>query len=95
MEADALKKILLYSAVAVFLGLLLTLSPLIIVTEIKTENHYGLLPEQIRPGQQEKLKEIYGLGLPKYSIADLEVLLTNFAIASVVYMFFKRRMPGS
>jgi len=54
-----------------------------------------LLPEQIRPEQQEKLKEIYGLGLPKYSIADLEVLLTSFAIASVVYMFFKRRMPGS
>jgi hypothetical protein len=95
MEANTLKKILLYSAVAVFLGLLLTLSPLIIVTEIKTEDYYGLLPEQMRPEQQEKLKEIYGLGAPKYSIADFEVLLTSFAIASGVYMFFKRRMPGS
>jgi len=90
-----LKKILLYSTVAVAIGLLLTLTPLIILTKIKTENYYRMLPEAVFPEKLEKLKEAYGLGAPKYSIADFEILLISFAVASVVYVFFKHRMFSS
>jgi len=90
-----LKKILLYSTVAVALGLLLTLAPFIILTEIKTENYYRMLPEAVGPGNLEKLKEYYGLGAPKYSIVDFESLLISFVVASVVYVFFKHKMFSS
>lgn len=94
MEAYTLKKIMLYSIVAVVLGLILMLTPLIILKEIKTENCYRMLPEAVDPEQLGKLKEVYGLDAPKYSISDFEFLLISFAVASVVYVFFKHRMSS-
>ena len=86
-----MKKILMYSATAVFLGLLIALTPLIISTEIKTKNDYALIPEA-RVEQPEKLKAVWGLSPLNYSIADFGVLLACFAIASAVYVFFKQRI---
>ncbi|MDI6905211.1 MAG: hypothetical protein QMD13_06975 [Candidatus Bathyarchaeia archaeon] len=82
-----MKKILVYSAVAVVLGLILTLVPLITLTEIQAENHYmaGSLSEQL-----EKLEGTYGLNAPKYSVAELEIFAISFVIALVVYVVFKR-----
>lgn len=90
-----MKKILIYSAVAVVLGLVLTLSPLIVLTKIETENNYLIPSEALGREQLEKFKELWGLGKPKYSIysiADLEILLISLAVASAVYVIFKRRM---
>lgn len=90
MEADTLKKILLYSAVAVVLGLLLTLVPLIALTGIKAENRYAT-PQSL----SERLKALegaYGTDTPKYSVADLEISAISFVIALVAYASFKRKM---
>lgn len=95
MEAGALKKILIYSAIAMVLGLALTLSPLIVLTKIETENNYLIPSEALDQEQLEKLKELWGLGKPKYSIysiADVEILFISLAVASTVYVIFKRRM---
>lgn len=86
-----MKKILLYSAVAVVLGLLLTLVPLITLAEIRAEDHYAMLGSFCE--QLEKLEGPRGLGGPKYSAADVEVFAISFVIALVVYVLFKRRTP--
>jgi hypothetical protein len=90
METDTLKKILLYSAVAVVLGLLLTLVPLITLAEFRAENSavYSF---------QAKMREIetptYGGDTQTFSAYVLDVLAISFAIALVVYVLFKRRIP--
>lgn len=86
-----MKKILLYSTVAVVLGLLLTLVPLIALAEIRAENHYGRLCAFLE--QMEKPEGTHGLSGSKFSAADLEVFAISFAIALVVYVLFKRRIP--
>jgi len=85
-----LKKVLMQSAIAVILGLVLALTPLIVSTEIKTKNDYALIPEA-HLEQAENLRAVWGLDAPRYSIADFGVLLACFTIASAVYVFFKRR----
>ena len=80
-----MKKVPIYFAVAVFLGLLLTLVPLAL---IRTEK-----PNVIaRFSGLEESKEAYGLDAPKYSVAGLEIFAISFIIASVAYVFFKFRM---
>jgi hypothetical protein len=94
METNTLKKILLYSGVAVVLGLLLTLVPLITLAEFRAENHYdATLYAQSLSGQMKRLEGTYGLDKPVYSTADLQVLGVCFAIALVVYVLFRRRTP--
>jgi len=94
MEMDTLKKILLYSGVAVVLGLLLTLVPLITLAEFRAENHYdALLHAQSLPEQMKRLEGTYCLDKPAYSTADLQVLGVCFAIALVVYVLSRRRTP--
>ena len=94
METDTLKKILLYSGVAVVLGLLLTLVPLITLAEFRTENHYdATLYAQSLPERMKRLEGTYGLDTPAYSTANLQVLGVCFAIALVVYVLFRRRIP--
>jgi len=87
-----LKKVLMYLATAVLLGLLLASTPLILFTEIKTKNDYAFLPEARFLEEPEERRAIWGLGPPKYPFADFGVLLTCFAIASAVYVFFKHRL---
>ncbi len=88
-----MKKILVYSAVAVVLGLILTLVPLFMLVEFKAEKHYdAMLYLRSLPEQMEKLEGAYDLGAPKYSAVDLEIFAISFAIALVVYVLFKRRI---
>jgi len=86
-----LKKILFYSAVAVVLGLSLTLVPLFTVAEIRFENRY--LMSEFLSGGLEKLEGTYGLGAPRYSAVNLEIFAISFVVALVVYVLFKRKMP--
>jgi len=84
MEADTLKKILVYSAVAVVLGLALTLVPLITITlAVRVENHFVM-----RRSVPEGLEQLEG---PNHSTSDMKILAFSFVIASVAYLLFKRR----
>ncbi|MDH5754217.1 MAG: hypothetical protein OEY95_03300 [Candidatus Bathyarchaeota archaeon] len=87
-----MKKILLYSAVAVALGLLLTLGPLFTVAGFKAEISYGRLlslPERMKSLEGR----VYNLDAPKYSVVDIEVLAISFVAALVAYVLFKFRIP--
>jgi hypothetical protein len=76
------------------LGLIVTLTPLIIFADIKAENHYdAMLYLQSLPEQMKKLERTYGLDTPAYSTADLQVLAISFTIALVVYVLFRHRIP--
>ena len=93
MEMNALKKILLYSGVAVVLGLLLTLVPLITLAEFRAENHYDTPPyATVLSEGMKSLEGTHGLDKPAYSTTDVQVLGVCFAIASVVYVLFRRRI---
>ncbi len=85
-----MKKILVYLAVAVVLGLFLTLVPLITIAEIRVENEYAM-PESLWEGL-EKLEGTRFLDTSQYSDAGLEILAISFVIALVVYVLFKRRL---
>ena len=85
-----MNKILVYSAVAVVLGLMLIIVPLITLAEIIAENHYAPVGSFCK--ELEKLEGTYGLDAPKYSAADLEIFAISFVIALVVYVLFKRRL---
>jgi hypothetical protein len=89
MEAKALKKILVYSLVAVLLGLSLTLVPL---ATIKAQNSYNAIPQSI----QERLKTLEGThdsGATTYSASDLEIFAISFVIALLVYLLVKHLLP--
>jgi hypothetical protein len=88
MEADALKKIQLYCAVAVVLGLLLTLVPSVIIKGEKANERAMLFYEE-----SEEPKGAYGLATSKYSVADFEILALSFIFAFVVYVLLKWRIP--
>jgi len=83
-----LKKTLMCSLLAVVLGLLVTLTPLIIFAEVETALRYAMVPDYVLEGPW-KPEGAYGLGAPAYSISDFGVLLACFALASMVYVFFK------
>jgi hypothetical protein len=94
METYTLKKTLLYSGVAIVLGLLLTLVPLITLAEFRPENHYDTTAHiQSFSGQMKRLEGTYGLDKPAYTGVDLQVLGVCFTVALVIYLFFKRRIP--
>ena len=78
-----MKKILLYSAVAVVLGLVLTLVPLI------RPDHYNAMRNSL--SEKETLDGTYNFGGYRYSAADVKVFAISFVVALVVYMLFKRR----
>lgn len=81
-----MKKILLYTSVAMILGLLVTLVPLIATAEVKPNNHYLLMPEYVL-GQTEKHERAY------FSDIDLRIFAISFIVASAVYILLKRRTP--
>jgi hypothetical protein len=90
MEADTLKKTLAYSVVAVVVGLLFMIVPLMIFAETKAANHY-VMPESVFQGFGKL--EGSRLGESKPMSADLEILVISFTIALVAYILFKRRVP--
>lgn len=81
-----MKKILLYSVLAVTLGLALTLAPLMTSTEIKPSNLDRITPDY--SGHLDP-SEAYGLGAP----AHFEIFAISFIIALAVYVLFKYKMP--
>jgi hypothetical protein len=93
MEATTLKRIIIYSVFAVILGLLLTLTPLIAFTETKISTYPP--PPRGMFLEQQKAVEYAGSYTPKYSVADFVVLPISFTVASVVYIFFRRKMSIS
>ena len=92
METGTLKKILLYSAVAVVLGLLLTLVPLITLAEFRPENHYSVF-YSLSEKMGEIEKPTYDRDTSAFSAYNLDILAISFVIALVVYVLFKRRIP--
>ena len=89
-----MRRILLWFVVAMVLGLILILTPLIILADIKVENHYDAMQYlQSLPEQMKEVERAYGLNRPAYSTVDLQVLAISFAIALVVYVFFRYRIP--
>jgi len=88
VEAETLQKILVYSAVAVVLGLLLTLIPSAIIRTERANTIAGFLF-----GEVEEFRRDYGLDAPKYSVAGLEILAISVIIAFFGYMLVKWRMP--
>ena len=93
-----MRKLLFYSTVAVILGLVLTLSPLMLLRKIETENDYRTLGDTLFPAELERLEELGGSNKQAYSyspIIDFEVLLVSFAAASIAYVLFRRKMFSS
>jgi branched-subunit amino acid ABC-type transport system permease component len=91
MEAIDLRKALVYAALAVFLGLVLVLAPLITLIATGTEDHYQL-PSLF----SQRLKELDGSSSEgsKSSTPDVESLALSFVIAFIALMFFRRRRPS-
>lgn len=91
-----MKKTLIYSAIAVILGLTLTLVPLTVVTETRVNKEYAM-DESFMEGLEERTRALEGapsgLDTPKYSIADFEILLFSFIIALTAYVLLKWRIP--
>lgn len=91
-----MKKTLIYSAIAVILGLTLTLVPLTVVTETRVNKEYAI-DESFMKGLEQRTRALEGapsgLGAPKYSIVDFEILLISFIIALAAYVLLKWRIP--
>lgn len=91
MEADILKKILLYSAVAVALGLLLTLVPLTILFETGGKGQSALFMENV-PRETMGGYDNRGLSALKFSNTELGILAISFLIALVAYALIRFRI---
>lgn len=90
-----MKKLLIYSATAAVIGLILTLLPVLLValTELEAEKDYAAARSAFTEGL-EKLEGTYTtLDKPKYSIADLGVIALSFIIALSAYIFLRPKMP--
>lgn len=87
-----MKKILVYSVLAVILGLTLTLvPPALLVTLAENKASYAM-PHALSEGL-EKLERSYAtLDKPKYSVADLGIVAFCLIIALSAYMFLKSKM---
>lgn len=90
-EANALKKLLIYSATAAVVGLILTLFPLVAFTLTETMKDNSMHVLSFARGL-EKIEGTSGLEALKYSVNDVEILAISFIIAFSVYMLFKFRM---
>ena len=89
MEAARLRKTLLYSTLAVILGLALVLLPLFTVAELRSQYE-----SQTQPSLAQRLR--YLESPPPDSTqfsSDVEVLGACFALALVAYVFFRGKRP--
>jgi hypothetical protein len=89
MEATALKKAWVYSALAIVLGLLLMLFPLITLMSVGAKDHHDL-----NTMLSERLMELEGSSSDrKSSPSEAETLSLSFIIALAAFMFLRRRRP--
>jgi hypothetical protein len=92
MEANALKKTMLYLFAATILGLVLIVVPLIAV---KTDvTYYRLTAERFgeSAAREESLRGAWGLKAPALSFVDYSFIAFSFVVASAVYLVFRRKM---
>jgi hypothetical protein len=93
VEAVALRKVLLYLLTAIAVGLLMTLVPLFVFVEIKSQNRAmtnAPFSEEWKGGHEGS----YSLGVVEPSSSDLEILTVCFLVAMTVYLLVKRKVPG-
>jgi hypothetical protein len=89
-KAVRLKRILAYSIVAIFAGLLLVLLPLVTIIGVEAEGH-GELSRVFSESQAAQRGSNSGQSEPSNS--DVESLALSFIIAVFAFMFFRRRSP--
>jgi hypothetical protein len=92
MEMGTLKKALIYIAVAVAFGLVLTIIPLFILGESEAENSYGLSLKSI-PNRLKDLETTRNANGTRSPMAGLEILAISFTVALVAYVLLRWRMP--
>jgi hypothetical protein len=90
-EANTLKKLLIYSATAAVIGLILALAPVSLVALTETERDYAT-PLFFSSKGLEKLEGTSESGVQKYSINEIAILAISFIIAFFAYALFKFRM---
>ena len=86
-----MNKALLYFLGAIGLGFLIVFVPLLTFAQVKSGNVSGRflsLSEGLRG-----LEGSYALSA-QVSGSDVEVLAVSFLVASIVYLLFRRRIPG-
>jgi hypothetical protein len=84
VEKSTLKKALLYIVAAVIVGLLLTLIPAITIEKAKASIVYLSVLQET--------KGIHNLVSANYAPVHVEIFGISFAIASVIYLWFRRKM---
>jgi hypothetical protein len=89
-KAVALRRILAYSVLAILVGLLLVLLPLVTLIGVEAKSHGVFSPvfsesEAVHGGSNSKQSEP--------STSDVEGLALSFAIAVFAFMFLRRRRP--
>ena len=91
MEDHNLKKTIGYLIAAVFLGIVLTLIPLIVIAEPKSPTDFHMMLNSVTP--QLRALEGYANLKRTANLKDVAAVLSvSFIAASVGYVFFKRRM---
>jgi hypothetical protein len=91
VEAEMLKKMLLYFVAAILAGLSLMLIPLIASAEIAARSNYVLMPEYASVHLRQTGGN-YDLSSERYSI-NTEIFVLSFAIALVAFLLVRRRTP--
>ena len=89
-----MRKLLIYSATAAIIGLILTLVPvsLVALTELEAGKAYTAARSVFSEGL-EKLEGTSGLEeAPKYSVNDVAILAISLIIAFFAYALFKFKM---
>ena len=81
-----MKKALTYVAVAVFLGITLTLVPLVILAEIRQPENHTLSLSIL-----QEIREYHSLEKQGNASDEVTVLAVSFIIACIGYMILKRK----
>ena len=90
-EAEPLRKAIIYSVLAVALGLALVLLPLLALSEINPENHLSL--SEAVPSKLRQMENVNANGSP--SSREIQTLGISFLIAFATYGFLRTRRSRS
>lgn len=85
-----MRKIPLYLAIAVAIGLLMTVVPLVAFMELNIENRF-LAAESLSKGLQG-IEGSYSSGAVKLSVSDFEVPIISFVMAIAAYLLVRRKI---
>jgi hypothetical protein len=90
-----MKKSLLYLAVAIIIGVLVTLVPLFTLAALVGANQGGShMTSLFLDGELRGNQGLYDLRTSRSDISDLVTLSVSFVIALAAYLFVKHRMPN-